>query len=127
MLSQNESQLASEFMSRCVSVSASSNCFSGATSWVETALFRCKFVCLKHETFPAWQAALETLRSEMSDQEKSLKKEIETLKKAGRDRERDLDTLNTVLQCNQDVINVRTRTHTHTRFLLHCVHFWFVS
>lgn len=51
----------------------------------------------------------------MSDKEKSLEKEIETLKKAGRDRERDLDTLNTVLQCNQDVINVRTcaRAHTH--------------
>lgn len=52
----------------------------------------------------------------MSDKEKSLKKEIETLKKAGRDRERDLDTLNTVLQCNQDVINVRTHTHTHVSY-----------
>lgn len=95
---------------------ASFNCFSGMTSWVETALFLCKFACLKPETFPARQAALETLRSEMSDKEKSLKKEIETLKKAGRDRERDLDTLNTVLQCNQDVINVRTHTHTHVSY-----------
>lgn len=41
-----------------------------------------------------------------------MEREIEALKKAGKDRERDLDTLNTVLQCNQDVINVRTNTHT---------------
>lgn len=61
-----------------------------------------------------------------------MEKEIEALRKAGRDRERDLDTLNTVLQCNQDIINVRTHTletgngiscivvlntHTHTHIL----------
>lgn len=57
----------------------------------------------------------------MREKEKSMEKEIETLKKAARDRERDLDTLNMVLQCNQDIINVRTHTHTHT-VLLHCVH-----
>lgn len=51
------------------------------------------------------KAALETLRSEMTEKEKGMEKEIEALRKAGRDRERDLDTLNTVLQCNQDVIN----------------------
>uniref|UniRef100_A0A1A8K1H0 Uncharacterized protein n=1 Tax=Nothobranchius kuhntae TaxID=321403 RepID=A0A1A8K1H0_NOTKU len=39
------------------------------------------------------------------EREKNLEKEVEALRKAGRDRERDLDTLNTVLQCNQDVIN----------------------
>lgn len=46
----------------------------------------------------------------MTEKEKSMENEIEALRKAGRDRERDLDTLNTVLQCNQDVINVRTHT-----------------
>ncbi|XP_034554072.1 uncharacterized protein si:ch73-95l15.5 [Notolabrus celidotus] len=51
------------------------------------------------------KAALETLRSDVTEKEKGLEKEIEALRKAGRDRERDLDTLNTVLQCNQDVIN----------------------
>uniref|UniRef100_UPI0037E8E287 cingulin n=1 Tax=Semicossyphus pulcher TaxID=241346 RepID=UPI0037E8E287 len=51
------------------------------------------------------KAALETLRSEMTAKEKAMEKEIEALRKAGRDRERDLDTLNTVLQCNQDIIN----------------------
>uniref|UniRef100_A0A3Q3IZ49 Short myomegalin-like EB1 binding protein N-terminal domain-containing protein n=1 Tax=Monopterus albus TaxID=43700 RepID=A0A3Q3IZ49_MONAL len=51
------------------------------------------------------QAALATLRSEMTEREKDMEKEIEALRKAGRDREKDLDALNTVLQCNQDVIN----------------------
>uniref|UniRef100_A0A3B4TPW0 Si:ch73-95l15.5 n=1 Tax=Seriola dumerili TaxID=41447 RepID=A0A3B4TPW0_SERDU len=46
-----------------------------------------------------------TFRSEMTEQEKSMENEIEALRKAGRDRERDLDTLNSVLQCNQDIIN----------------------
>ncbi|XP_041722118.2 uncharacterized protein si:ch73-95l15.5 [Coregonus clupeaformis] len=48
--------------------------------------------------------ALETLRSEMSEK-KRMESELEALKKAGRDREKDLYTLNTVLQCNQDIIN----------------------
>ncbi|KAK5612316.1 hypothetical protein CRENBAI_016304 [Crenichthys baileyi] len=51
------------------------------------------------------KAALDTLRSELTEREKNLEKEIEGLRKAGRDRERDLDTLSTVLQCNQDIIN----------------------
>lgn len=51
------------------------------------------------------KAALEALRSEITEKEKSTEKEIEALRKAGRDRERDLDTLNTVLQCNQDIIS----------------------
>ncbi|CAI5661665.1 unnamed protein product [Oreochromis niloticus] len=51
------------------------------------------------------KAALEALRSEMTEKEKSMENEIEALRKAGRDRERDLDTLNAVLQCNQDVIS----------------------
>ncbi|TMS11033.1 hypothetical protein E3U43_020026 [Larimichthys crocea] len=40
------------------------------------------------------KAALEALRSEMSEKEKGMEKEIEALRKAGRDRDRDLDTLN---------------------------------
>ncbi|XP_028280864.1 uncharacterized protein LOC114448232 isoform X1 [Parambassis ranga] len=51
------------------------------------------------------KAALETLRSELMEKEKDTEREVEALRKAGRDRERDLDTLNAVLQCNQDVIN----------------------
>lgn len=62
--------------------------------------------------FRALQAALKTLRSEMTEKETGMENEIEALRKAGRDRERDLDTLNVVLQCNQDIINVRNaRTH----------------
>ncbi|CAI5661667.1 unnamed protein product [Oreochromis niloticus] len=60
------------------------------------------------------KAALEALRSEMTEKEKSMENEIEALRKAGRDRERDLDTLNAVLQCNQDVISVRPHTVTAT-------------
>ncbi|XP_029360753.1 interaptin [Echeneis naucrates] len=51
------------------------------------------------------KTALKTLRSEMAEKEKGMENEIEALRKAGRDRERDLDTLNIVLQCNQDIIN----------------------
>nr|XP_046255998.1 uncharacterized protein si:ch73-95l15.5 [Scatophagus argus] len=57
------------------------------------------------ETLSDNKAVLETLKSEMTENEKNMQEEIETLRKAGRDRERDLDTLNTVLQCNQDIIN----------------------
>uniref|UniRef100_A0A3B5A7R4 Golgin IMH1-like n=1 Tax=Stegastes partitus TaxID=144197 RepID=A0A3B5A7R4_9TELE len=51
------------------------------------------------------EVALETLKSEWTEKEKGTEKEMEALRKAGRDRERDLNTLNTVLQCNQDIIN----------------------
>ncbi|XP_068615553.1 myomegalin [Brachionichthys hirsutus] len=51
------------------------------------------------------KAALESLRFEMTEKEKGMEKEMDALRKAGRDRERDLGTLNAVLQCNQDVIN----------------------
>ncbi|KAM9852005.1 uncharacterized protein ACBR49_005107 isoform 1-T2 [Aulostomus maculatus] len=57
------------------------------------------------ETISENKTALERLMSEMVKKEKNMEKEIEALKKGGRDRERDLDTLNIVLQCNQDVIN----------------------
>ncbi|XP_032374967.1 putative leucine-rich repeat-containing protein DDB_G0290503 [Etheostoma spectabile] len=57
------------------------------------------------ETRSVNKAVLQTLRSEVTEKEKSMEKEIEALRKSGRDRERDLNTLNTVLQCNQDIIN----------------------
>lgn len=63
-------------------------------------------------SFSDLQAALEALRSEITEKETSTEKEIEALRKAGRDRERDLDTLNTVLQCNQDIISVSPHTAT---------------
>lgn len=52
----------------------------------------------------------------MTATEINMEKEISSLRKAGRDREQDLETLNSVLQCNQDLINVRTytRTYAHT-------------
>ena len=54
----------------------------------------------------------------MSEKEKRMESELEALQKAGRDREKDLSTLNTVLQCNQYIINLslklNTHTHTHT-------------
>ncbi|KAM7421401.1 hypothetical protein PAMA_015501 [Pampus argenteus] len=57
------------------------------------------------ETLSDNKAALESLISELSAKEKAAENEIETLRKTGRDKEKDLDTLNTVLQYNQDVIN----------------------
>lgn len=57
----------------------------------------------------------------MSEKEKGMEKEIEALRKAGRERDRDLDTLNIVLQCNQDVINVRTRIHQKPSMTLHAL------
>lgn len=46
----------------------------------------------------------------MAVMEKNTEKEISSLRKAGRDREQDLETLNSVLQCNQDLINVRVQS-----------------
>ncbi|XP_011603415.2 uncharacterized protein isoform X1 [Takifugu rubripes] len=51
------------------------------------------------------KTALEALRSKMTATETNMEKEISSLRKAGRDREQDLETLNSVLQCNQDLIN----------------------
>ncbi|KAG9264922.1 hypothetical protein AMEX_G21266 [Astyanax mexicanus] len=48
---------------------------------------------------------LEAELSELKERECGLQKELEALRQAGRERDRDLITLNTVLQCNQDVIN----------------------
>lgn len=63
----------------------------------------------------------------MAEREKSMENEVAALRKAGRDRERDLVTLNTVLQCNQDVINVRTHTHlldcTFVLCVMHSSHY----
>lgn len=56
------------------------------------------------------QVALEALRTKMTVMEKSMKKEISALRKAGRDREQDLDTVGSVLLGNQDLINVRAST-----------------
>lgn len=58
--------------------------------------------------------ALEALRTKTTTMEKNTKKEISALRKAGRDREQDLETLNSVLQSNQDLINVRACAHAFT-------------
>ncbi|XP_034030080.1 uncharacterized protein si:ch73-95l15.5 [Thalassophryne amazonica] len=57
------------------------------------------------ETLSDNKIALESLASEMRESQKRMEKEVESLRKAGRDREQDLNTLNTILQCNQDIIN----------------------
>lgn len=56
----------------------------------------------------------------MTATEINMEKEISSLRKAGRDREQDLETLNSVLQCNQDLINVRMYTHTHLLTVVLC-------
>lgn len=51
------------------------------------------------------ESVLEAQLSEAKEKEKALEKQLQALRDAGRERDRDLITLNTVLQCNQDVIN----------------------
>ncbi|XP_056126765.1 uncharacterized protein si:ch73-95l15.5 [Rhinichthys klamathensis goyatoka] len=51
------------------------------------------------------EAVLETQLSDASEREKALEKQLQAVRDAGRERDRDFITLNTVLQCNQDVIN----------------------
>lgn len=52
------------------------------------------------------QEVLEAQLSDASEREKALEKQLQAVRDAGRERDRDFITLNTVLQCNQDVINV---------------------
>ncbi|KAI4884229.1 hypothetical protein NFI96_011604 [Prochilodus magdalenae] len=64
------------------------------------------------------EAVLEAELSELKELERGLHRELQTLRQAGRERERDLITLNTVLQCNQDVINhLRVELAEKTRTL----------
>jgi len=84
------------------------------------------FVCVlkskcSHESVSNVQAALETLRAEMTAKEKCMEKEMEALRKAGREREKDLDMLNMVLQCNQDIINVRADKRVKNGIKLLCI------
>ncbi|KAK9962443.1 hypothetical protein ABG768_007809 [Culter alburnus] len=51
------------------------------------------------------EEVLEAQLSDASEREKALEKQLQAVRDAGRERDRDLITLNTVLQCNQDVIN----------------------
>ncbi|XP_026880265.2 uncharacterized protein si:ch73-95l15.5 [Electrophorus electricus] len=51
------------------------------------------------------ESVLEAQVSDLRESECSVQKELESLRQAGRQRERDLITLNSVLQSNQDVIN----------------------
>ncbi|XP_062321273.1 uncharacterized protein si:ch73-95l15.5 isoform X2 [Osmerus eperlanus] len=48
---------------------------------------------------------LESLQSEMSERDNRLDGEIEELTKIGKDKDMDINILNTVLRCNQDIIN----------------------
>ncbi|XP_036420316.1 uncharacterized protein si:ch73-95l15.5 [Colossoma macropomum] len=59
------------------------------------------------ETRSECEGLSEAELSKLKECELGLQKELEVLRQAGKERERDLITLNTVLQCNQDVINVR--------------------
>uniref|UniRef100_A0AAV2MG34 Short myomegalin-like EB1 binding protein N-terminal domain-containing protein n=1 Tax=Knipowitschia caucasica TaxID=637954 RepID=A0AAV2MG34_KNICA len=58
------------------------------------------------ETASQNRAALDRLERELCEDKQSLEQELETLRKSSRDRERDLDLLRTVLQGNQDLIQV---------------------
>ncbi|XP_062872819.1 uncharacterized protein si:ch73-95l15.5 isoform X2 [Trichomycterus rosablanca] len=61
---------------------------------------------------------LEAELSELKEKEHGLQKKLEVLQQAARGRERDLLTLNTVLQCNQDVIShLRVELAENTRSL----------
>lgn len=62
------------------------------------------YTLFQHSCFN--QAVLETQLSDASEREKALEKQLQAVRDAGRERDRDFITLNTVLQCNQDVINV---------------------
>lgn len=63
----------------------------------------------------------------MTAMEKNLKTEISALRKTGSDREQDLETLTSVLQCNQDLIHVRacTRTFLHLSTVVFLCHAMF--
>lgn len=67
---------------------------------------------------------LEAQLSEVSEKEKALEKQLQAMRDASRERDRDFITLNTVLQCNQDVINVSQtnsaliQQHMHTVYLI---------
>ncbi|KAJ0066382.1 hypothetical protein NL108_011753, partial [Boleophthalmus pectinirostris] len=55
--------------------------------------------------FADWNnAALDRLEREVMEEKQRLEQELETLRKTSNDRERDLNTLQTVLQANQDLI-----------------------
>ncbi|KAJ8290154.1 hypothetical protein GJAV_G00009350 [Gymnothorax javanicus] len=51
------------------------------------------------------EQSLESRLSEMQAKEQGMEREIEALRQAASERERDLNMLNTVLLCNQDIIN----------------------
>ncbi|XP_037129747.1 uncharacterized protein si:ch73-95l15.5 isoform X1 [Syngnathus acus] len=64
------------------------------------------------------KVARESLIRELAEKEKRLEEEVASLRKAAGDREKDLDTLNMVLQCNQDVIDdLRLALAEKQRFL----------
>uniref|UniRef100_A0A096LTG3 Uncharacterized LOC103154663 n=1 Tax=Poecilia formosa TaxID=48698 RepID=A0A096LTG3_POEFO len=97
----------------CFCVSASQECLvlirglcveSGTGAELGTRLTGKLLETLK-ELLSDNKVALETLRSEAAEAERSLAAEVEALRRAGRDREADLDTLRTVLQSSQDVVN----------------------
>lgn len=69
-------------------------------------------------TVHLFQVILEAELTELKERERSLQKELEVLQEASRGQERDILTLNSVLQSNQDVINVRQiqgQTHTQSQ------------
>lgn len=57
------------------------------------------------ETTSQNKAALDKLEREVFEEKQRLEEELEALRKASADRERDLDTLQIVLQANQDLIH----------------------
>lgn len=58
----------------------------------------------------------------MSERDNRTDGEIEELRKIGKDKEMDINILNTVLHCNQDIINVspmtQMRKHVQLMFVI---------
>lgn len=67
--------------------------------------------------------------SEASESEKALEEQLKAMRDAGRERDRDFITLNTVLQCNQDVINVSQTNSVPIQWYTHTVYIipWLVT
>lgn len=64
---------------------------------------------MKRLVLALFQGVMEAELTKQKEKERNLQNELEVLQKASRGQERDILTLNTVLQGNQDVINVRQK------------------
>ncbi|XP_057691447.1 E3 ubiquitin-protein ligase BRE1A [Corythoichthys intestinalis] len=80
-------------------------CSEGGGRSQFTDEFACKLGENMKEIVQDNKVAMESLVRQLTEKEKQLQEEVSSLREAAGDREKDLDKLNTVLQCNQDVID----------------------